>query len=379
MTDILVQPTELRSAGEQLNSRAKSIGQAMQSIDNDMHALKGHNFLGNRANELQSNYASKREALVFAQKILVHFAAELKTAAEAFEKADLQHNVPYLPDTAGILFKDGWMLPLAPLFPSEDFTWPVLPFLPILPFRFARDGFGFTLPQWLTTKLDQFYAPAEIASSFAAEQPAVIAVPSQDFGDLLKQPVNTPIVETSSPEPSPLEISYTVQAKPQGKLYGNAACSPTSVSMILDYYHSKDAANQTISAEQLVLMMDEGDGTYGKGMSLSKLTDELSELGYHNISQKVDARFSDLHSALQDGPVIVTTGVKISGPGTISPNGPRTLDGAGNAIHAMVVTGIGDTQVNVNDPWTGQELQLSKATFERMWSRGSNGIYSIRP
>ena len=56
MTDILVSPPELRKISEQLESSATKIGAALQAIDNDILALRGDKFLGNRANSVQKHY-----------------------------------------------------------------------------------------------------------------------------------------------------------------------------------------------------------------------------------------------------------------------------------------------------------------------------------
>ena len=88
MVDILIRPAELRQISEQLKSGAKKIDTALQAIDNDILSLKGDQFLGNRANAVQAHYAPKREALLKAKEIVVHFAKDLQYAAVRFEQAD---------------------------------------------------------------------------------------------------------------------------------------------------------------------------------------------------------------------------------------------------------------------------------------------------
>lgn len=90
MTEILVRPAELRQAAEELRSRAQKVDRALQLIDSAINQLKGDSFLGHRANALQSNYQSKREALQKAKELILHFVADLETAAQVFEKADQQ-------------------------------------------------------------------------------------------------------------------------------------------------------------------------------------------------------------------------------------------------------------------------------------------------
>lgn len=88
MSNILVRPPELRQTSEQLKSSAKKIGIALQAIDNDILALKGDKFLGNRANAVQAHYAPKREALLKAREIVHLFSENLQTTADIFSSAD---------------------------------------------------------------------------------------------------------------------------------------------------------------------------------------------------------------------------------------------------------------------------------------------------
>jgi uncharacterized protein YgiM (DUF1202 family) len=190
-----------------------------------------------------------------------------------------------------------------------------------------------------------------------------------------------PAIETAPPvEIKPTEKSvYEVPILSQDSLYGNAACSPVSACMLLEFYHGLNQVNRTVTPQQLISMLDPGDGTPGKGMSLSNVTDELESLGYKHISQKVHASLVDLKAELVNGPFVVTVGVKLAGPGTVSSGVPRSILGPGSTIHAMVIKGIlGDAAV-VNDPWTGKELSLPMDNFGNMWKLGLNGMYMIRP
>lgn len=377
MTDILVRPPELRQISEQLRSCAQKIGIALQAIDGNILLLKGDKFLGNRADMVQSHYVPKRDALLKAKNIVSHFADDLQRAATVFESADRGQFTSLFPSSAGSIWGGSVISIFLPGFIANLFRT-------ITPWKSLK------LPQWLTEKLDGVFKPAEIITPLAKELLAPeTEQPLTGFGKLLQQTPDSALTESatsSQPDPVPdnddqskLNVSYAVPIKAQEAIYGNAGCSPTSVSMILDYYNAQDPQNKTISPQELVDSMDEGDGTVGKGISLSRLTDELNDLGYENISQQVGAEFSDLDNALKGGPVIVTAGVRIVGPGTISADVPRAIEGPGNTIHAMVVTGIGDNLVSVNDPWSGQNLQFSLETFEKMWTRGSSAIYSIRP
>jgi surface antigen/uncharacterized protein YukE len=88
MATILVRPPELRQISEQMRSNAQKIDDALKSIDREMGVLKGHSFLGNRADSLQSRYHPKRDALLKAKELVIRFSENLKMAADVFEKAD---------------------------------------------------------------------------------------------------------------------------------------------------------------------------------------------------------------------------------------------------------------------------------------------------
>lgn len=241
------------------------------------------------------------------------------------------------------------------------------------------------IPKWLDAFLDRFFPPAPVISPLPDEvegwRTAAPRPPATSFGDLLREPSPaTPSAQPAAPPPEPpaqntFDVYYDVPVKSQGDLYGNAACAPTAASMVMDYYHAQDASNQTVSPQQLIGMLDKGDGTPGTGMSLSNITDELNSLGYDHISQSVNASLQDLRTELQSSPVIVTTGVQLAGSAQI----PRAITGPGSTIHAMVVKGVSEAGVAVNDPWSGREMEIPMAIFSQMWDNGSNGMYVIRP
>lgn len=265
----------------------------------------------------------------------------------------------------------------------SSFATPILPMLTAMSIgQWLED-----VPTWLKEWLSKLFPP-EQATFPEPQQPKKSALgellgqpsPSEPTPDVDPRNAATPSAETSILlEPPLVNTTNTVPLKSQGNLYGSAACTPTSVSMVLDYYHNQDASLKTASPETLIGMLDPGDGTPGKGMSLSNLTDELADLGYHNVNQKVNANLEALQTQVQGGPVIITTGVRLTGPGTLLSDVPRAILGPGNTIHAMVVTKISEGIVSVNDPWTGQALSYTQQEFDAIWSGGSRGLYAIRP
>ena len=222
--------------------------------------------------------------------------------------------------------------------------------------------------QWLKVK-DGRGRQGFVAAWFVETNPTISSPPTTEQ-----------IVPPSSelPQSAPPTI-YPVPPLAQGELYGNAACSPTSACMLLDYYHSLDPSNRTVTPAELINMLDPGDGDPGVGMSLSKITDELDSLGYKHISQKVHASLEDLRSEWTNGPFIVTLGVNLVGPGMSSPGASRAIQGSGRTLHAVVLKGFSEDNVFVNDPWSGSEQAFSLDTFGSMWKLGLNGMYMIRP
>jgi uncharacterized protein YukE len=267
---------------------------------------------------------------------------------------------------------------------ANGITWPATGVVPL----FAGLSVGSLwqgVPAWLRSFLDRFYTPAEIVSPIA-EGPAVPqTAPGKSFGDLIKEmPQAGPTASTEakpaatvSAEPSVLpsseyDIYYDIPAKSQGNLYGNAACLPTSLSMVTDYFHGKDSSNPSVSPEGLKNMLDPGDGTYGVGVKLDKLNDDLAELGYKNV-KNFQSDMDGLKKALADGPVVANVGVKLVS------NPARGLDGPGAVNHSVVVRGVSSTGVLINDPWSGSEMKLTNEQFSAMWGRGEHWIQTVRP
>jgi predicted double-glycine peptidase len=241
------------------------------------------------------------------------------------------------------------------------------------------------LPGWLNSLLERFFPPTEIISPIAEGSASPQQTPSTTFGDLLKEnphqdtaPAASPSAEIPSQQPAPpsakegYDIYYDIPVQSQGALYGSAACLPTSLSMITGYYHARDSANQAISPEGLRNMLDPGDGTEGRGVTLDKLNDDLNELGYTNV-RNFQSDMDGLRKELSDGPVVANIGVKL----VSSPS--RALDGPGATNHSVVVRAVSANGVLINDPWSGSEIQLTQEQFSSMWSKGDHWLQTVRP
>ena len=149
----------------------------------------------------------------------------------------------------------------------------------------------------------------------------------------------------------PAKGQQGLKYKEQPTAYG---CTPTATSMILDYWHARDPANKTTSAQEL-LNINAGQGVFNsKGMSASNVLDEVSNLGYGVTEVHTDSNLDALKEAVAKGPVIATVKLNMKTTGE---------------NHAVVVTGVSEDgkQVRINDPWTGQAHTYSWDEFSRSW------------
>lgn len=198
------------------------------------------------------------------------------------------------------------------------------------------------------------------------------------LGTLHEQDPNSGVASQTSQPAAPAKLHgeyetyFDVTPEYQGNAYGRAACLPTSLSMITNYYHAKDPANRAVSPDDLVGMLDPGDGTKGKGVGFDRLTDDLHEVGYTHV-ETFQSNMSGLGNELKQGPVVVNVKADLfSLP-------ERSIKEGNGYNHAMVVKGLSSDHVLVNDPWTGKEINLPRDEFERMWKSGDQWLQTIRP
>jgi uncharacterized protein YukE len=271
---------------------------------------------------------------------------------------------------------NGFPLPVT-LISGAGFSDGILPAIS-LPLIWAALQNGLTslsAPDWLRRLWEKLFPPPIITTPIPPDGPGTTVPPAKPLEP--EPPEATPSATTTPAGPAKSDVKYTVYndvpVQGQGNLYGNAACSASSVSMVTEFFHNKDAGDKAISASDLINTMDKTDGTSGKGIGLSNLEDEVKDLGYKTYDASLNANMDNLKSQLSNGPVIVVAGVGIT-------SNPRTISGSGSTMHAMVVKGLTENnQVVVNDPWTGQELTFESATFDKMWAAGQKSMVSIRP
>jgi uncharacterized protein YukE len=211
------------------------------------------------------------------------------------------------------------------------------------------------------------------------------------FGDLLKTSEKTASGSSAESVPAPVSPPLTeavampqtrdqwwldVPASSQQDLHLPSGthtaygCTPTAVSMILDYWHAKDPVNNTMSAQEL-LKANADQGVFHNGMSPTQIHDEVRGLGYSVVEDQVYSNFDSLKAAVAEGPVvaIVKLGLKADGEN-----------------HAVVVTGVSpNNELRINDPWDGQSRTYTWEAFSRSWGADfgkgapTNSFVVIRP
>lgn len=184
-------------------------------------------------------------------------------------------------------------------------------------------------------------------------------------------PVPSRTVKVAAPKPAitylPAGLAASTPLIAQGDFLDGYACAPTSVAMVMGYFHAT-AGLATATPQQLV---EPGDYLPGQGVPYNNMINSMLALGYNHPSGHENATISELSADMASGPVIVVLGVTNAGT-TLVP---------GPVSHSVVVVGIASdgNSVLVNDPWTARQLKLSMTDFTAMWAGGNHGIVLIRP
>ncbi|MBN2386392.1 MAG: C39 family peptidase [Anaerolineales bacterium] len=368
MPALHLDPDLARSTARSLRDSARQVETPIQSLQRALANLEmawqggGAESFSSQGRRLTRDLAAQTEHLEMLIQRLLHEIDEWETVDQrgaALFRQGLQ--------TGGINFTPGPAMPASgggwgDLIPSYWVAIPTVTTLAVV------TGWLTGVPAWLTDWFRRIFGPEPAPAEVPVEAPAK------------PRPAQEAVPPVQPEAPAKEYVAYhDVPVKSQGSAYGNAACSPTSVSMVMDYYHNQDANNPTATPQELIDSLDKGDGTPGNGISLSRMADEINDVGYSEVSARGGASLDDLHTALDDGPVVVTVGVRVTGEGTVGGSGARALAGPGSTTHAVVVKGRTETAVIVNDPWSGQEMEIPNATFNDMWNRGTNGLVVIRP
>lgn len=357
--------SQLQQTAVSLQTTTRHLANTMQGLAYDWQGYSRDNFLGEMGPLLHRLNQLADEGMLLSQRLQREVAEWEQVGSQ------LAAGPPAY-----------WQAPL-PLAAGGSAPWLALKYgsawlLPPLSVVFLLGEWSAQWPGWLTERLSQFLPFLQPLTPPAPGGPTRLGELLDEVPSRPLPPETTPPSATIPPsaqpitQPAPPTNGYPVPIKSQGSLGGNAACAPTSVSMILDYYHSLNSQNRTATPQELLTILDKGDFTVGKGMSLNQITDELQDLGYANVTAQANANLTDLQNHLQQGPVITTVRLDMKS---------GQLTATGSVVHAVVVKGLsadGQT-VFINDPWTGSEVQLPLSEFRATWQGGSNGLYVIRP
>ena len=165
-------------------------------------------------------------------------------------------------------------------------------------------------------------------------------------------------------------------------------CEATSLTMLLNFFGTN------LTKEQVVSMQPSGPNLYRVNGVLYGADPNKEFIGspydshsfgiYHqpfipiieayfpNRSENLSGGLvSDLYSAIDSGrPVLVwaTVGMVQVTPGIKWTLEDGTVFQWKNGNHALLLVGYTDTQVIMNDPWTGKEEYYNKAVFEDRWT-----------
>jgi len=400
MTTLHIQPENLHDAARQMTQNAAQVQSGMENMKSQMQQL-AYAWQGPSSDEFNGEAQRLLSGMRQQAELLEQLGGRVERTASDWEQLDQRGASTFLSSGVGLL---GFL----------PFSAGAIGLIPVMALPLSISSWQTGLPTWLGDQIKRlfpsFFPPASDPLSFHLNGPddagnptpgafasnllnkfdqtgkpatpaaaiqndpapaAVVGTPPPPATVPQSDPTPAAVVET--PPPPASGVFNDVPIKAQGDLYGSAACAPTSVSMVLDYFHNQDASRASATPQKLVDMLDNGDGTWGNGVSLSLMTDDLNELGYKNITVSDNNSLDSLATSLKDGPVIVTSGVQLIG-GAV-----RDIQQAGSTMHAMVVKGINASSVLVNDPWSGVEKVFPRDTFSQMWNVGNNVIYSIRP
>jgi predicted double-glycine peptidase len=333
---IRVDPSILRQNSNSISGIGGNISNAGQTASGISQGAPGYD--GQFGPRVQ---AIGNEALARAQGLLGRMndlSGWLQSKAQAFDAADMA-------GVAGL----GYVFSGIKTFPARlgltDTTKDQLN-------RYLKLGMFFGRPRWWPSwigwpgKITR--SPIKLPESSSLE--STIPQPRNYFGE---------INEKAKAEAEQWWLDVTTQDQRNQGLNINGqttefGCTPTSTSMILDYWHNKDSANQTLSAQAIIdKHAEKAEFNENSGMSATNIVDDVKDLGYANSNPYTDSTPEKLKEAVLKGPVIAIVKLNLKSTGL---------------NHAIVVTGIStDDQVRINDPWTGESSTISWDDFSKSW------------
>ncbi len=231
----------------------------------------------------------------------------------------------------------------------------------------VRDGKVIVADPW--TGRTNSYSVAQFKAMWATRQNRAIII--EKTGAIAKAPtaaVKTPaavaakvpasvskpasLVTASKKAAGNLNVPERAQRAAANGSMGKYYCGPTSLGMIMQYY-GVDKATKTLA--NLC-----GTGTNGTGYN--EMVSVAKKLGFGGSYVATGKSVDFLRSATDAGkPVLVHVDTQGYWPG-----------------HYMVVTGVHDGRVYLNDPWRGGARSYTIAQFNAQWASRNNRVVMIQ-
>jgi len=356
MVRIKVDPSLLRLVSKKILQKAAELNHLTEEVNRINRALGWKTHMSQRVESEALNAYEKGQALA---RKMEEMSRYLDQTAAAFLEADNQGaaSLATLPTSGGALWWMNRILPLGelgtfldylPQAAKELFAAILKPIYPLLPASMAIYTSAKLLdaPGWIST-----IEPA----TYLGDQEERTDSELSGFGKILEERRNR-----NKPKEVPIKSQEGLDNQGVKTVFG---CVPTSVSMVLEYWHNQDSDNKTLSPQQLLdLNISDGDFTEGDGMRIDKIDDELSSIDYKSKTHQNSSR-EVLIDELAKGPVVATVrlGMKKTG-----------------RSHAVVVTGINENTntVYINDPEEGTADTCTWDEFAASWGAkhvGPNG------
>jgi len=153
-------------------------------------------------------------------------------------------------------------------------------------------------------------------------------------------------------------VPERAQRAPENGSIGSSLCGPTALAMALEFY-GINKPTRTVAKETKTLSQS--------GAWQGTCCENIAAAAKKNLPgsyMKSNMSIDDLKTITASGkPVVVNVDTQ----------------GYWSKGHYMVVTGVKDGMVYVNDPWKGGQRTYSFASFKAQWATRSNRGVVIKP
>jgi len=156
-----------------------------------------------------------------------------------------------------------------------------------------------------------------------------------------------------------LNVPERAQRAPENGPLGHSLCGPTSLAMALDFY---GVNKPTVKVAKETKTLSSGGGW--QGTYCGNILAAAKSNGFNGSYMKENMTIDSLKSITASGkPVIANVDTQ----------------GYWGSGHYMVVTGVKDGLVYVNDPWKGGQRTYSFASFKAQWATRNERAIVVQP